>query len=92
MDKKEVHCLSQIITGSAFKYPTAGIRIHLPPGGRGYVGIRGVVTSAGREVTVTGLIVVSMVSFSPARVAEQKDLKDVHHYCKICDHKQDAIF
>ncbi len=43
-------------------------KIHLPPGGRGYVGTRGVVPSVGLEVTGTGLTVTRTVSFSPTRV------------------------
>ena len=38
---------------------------HSPPGGSGYVGTRGVVPSAGLEVTVSGVSVTRRVSFPP---------------------------
>lgn len=39
--------------------------LFLPPGGSGYVGTRGLMSSAGLEVMVSGLMVTTMVSFSP---------------------------
>lgn len=41
------------------------VKRHLPPGGRGYVVTTGVVTSAGLEVTLLGLLVTEVVVFSP---------------------------